>query len=66
MTAAVEPKLIARFVLRKRTFEARTMDEVKCILESLHVERYTGPVVIDMAQGGVRNISAEDRSPLSP
>lgn len=63
--AAIQPKAISRFVLRKRTFEARTMDEVKTILESLHAEKYTGPVVIDMSQGGVRSMTAEDRAALS-
>lgn len=63
---AIEPKLTCRFVLRKRTFEVRTADEVKRILDALHAERYTGPVMIDMAQGGVRNVTAEDRAALSP
>jgi hypothetical protein len=64
MNAAIEPKVVSRFVLRKRTFEARTMDDVKRILEALRAEKYTGPVVIDMAQGGVHGMSAEDRAAL--
>jgi len=65
ITAIIQPKLIARFVLRKRTFEAHSSEEIKAILDALRAEKYTGPVVIDMAQGGVRSMTAEDRAILS-
>ena len=63
--ATIQPKATARFVLRKRTFEAHTMDEVRQILEALHAEKYSGPVMIEMSQGGVRSMTAEDRASLS-
>lgn len=64
MITAIEPKAVSRFVLRKRTFEARTMEDIRKILDALHAEKYTGPVRIEMAQGSVREISAEDRAAL--
>jgi hypothetical protein len=52
-------------VVRQRSFTARDLQDVRAILEQLAKERHTGPVRINMAQGGIRSMDAEDAQALS-
>lgn len=58
-----EPKT-TRLIVRRRTFEARTVDELKNVLDKLCTDKHTGPIRIEMAQGGIRTVSVEDQSSL--
>ena len=57
--------LTTRTITRKRTFEAKTSDDVKHVVDKLCHENHTGPVRIEMSQGGLRAVIAEDHATLS-
>lgn len=61
--AVTEPKT-TRVLLRRRTFEAKGVEELKTLLEKLCSDKHTGPIRIEMAQGGIRTVSVEDQSTL--
>jgi len=60
----IEPKAVARVLVRRRTFAANNSTDVAALIDVLHEERYTGPVTVNMAQGGVRDANAEDKAEL--
>ena len=51
-------------LVRKRTFGVRTVEDVRDILGILVKERHTGPVTVNMSQGGIRSVAAEDHASL--
>ena len=64
--AVIQPKATWRGVVRKRTFEVHSFHDMMAVFQKLADERYTGPVTVDVAQGGIRGICAEDRAQLGP
>ena len=63
MTSIVEVK-VTRTVSRKRAYALRTADDVRDLLALLMLEKHTGPVRIEMAQGGIRMVCVEDQAVL--
>jgi hypothetical protein len=57
--------LTTRTVTRKRTFEAKTTEDLKHVVDKLCQENHTGPVRIEMSQGGIRTVIAEDHATLA-
>lgn len=57
-------KSVTRVVIRKQTFEVRSLEGIMAVLEHLLSERHTGPVTIHVSQGGVVGVSAEDKAAL--
>ena len=60
----VDPKVIWRGVLRKRSYEVRNMDQILSVVAALSKENHTGTITVNMAQGGINGIVAEDRVAL--
>lgn len=54
-----------RVIVRRQTFKVRSLDGIVMILERLLSERHTGVVTIVTSQGGVLELSAEDKAKLS-
>lgn len=65
MNTATQPKT-THVMTRQRRFEAVTNANLVSIIEDLISEKHTGPVRIEMAQGGIRCISVEDHVTLQP
>lgn len=55
---------VTRVVVRRRTFKVRTLEGIYGILDSLLSERHTGVISIVTSQGGVLELSAEDKAKL--
>ena len=54
-----------RAVVRTRSCSGGAIESVPSLLDILHRERFTGKVVVEMSQGGVRSILAEDRQQIA-
>lgn len=66
VTAAprVEARVV-RKIIRSREFKVQTVEDISTVLESLLSERHTGPIRIDMGQGSIRSMWAEDSAELN-
>ena len=51
-----------RSMVRTRTFTGQSVEDVCALMKR---ERLTGRIIIDMSQGGVSSVQAEDRRELS-
>lgn len=60
----LQPKTI-HVMTRKRTFEAVSNDDLMNIIDDLMSARHTGPIHIQMSQGGIRTVSVEDHATVA-
>ncbi len=49
---------------RKRTFEANSRQKLIDVIDELIDSNHSGPIRIEMAQGGIRNVVVEDHYTL--
>ena len=64
LQVTIKPVAQTRFLVRKRRFATRTIEEVVQVLERLSEESHTGPVTVHLGQGGIRSTQVEDQSEL--